>query len=56
MSAPADATFPHTVTELIRRANDGDQVALNDLFQRLYGELHTLAVALVLDWARPVAT
>lgn len=43
MSAPADASSPHTVTELIQRANDGDQVALNDLFARLYGELHTLA-------------
>ena len=43
MSASADASSLHTVTELIRRANDGDQAALNDLFQKLYGELHMLA-------------
>jgi RNA polymerase sigma factor (TIGR02999 family) len=46
MSAPA-ASSSHTVTDLILRANEGDSAALNHLFQRLYGELHTLARARV---------
>ncbi len=36
---------PGAITELIARANGGDANAVNELFERLYGELHALARA-----------
>jgi len=36
---------PGSITELIERANDGEQEAVNRLFAALYGDLHEMARA-----------
>jgi RNA polymerase sigma factor (TIGR02999 family) len=40
---PAFAPAPSSITELIQRANQGEQDALNRLFSELYAELHEMA-------------
>jgi len=53
-SPPTDASKP--ITELLERARKGDRAAVDDLFARVYRELHGLARAQLALRGRPGST